>query len=58
MSLGADEGAVEGIEAPLSASEANRSGLLTTLPWATHAPLVTVMDPVTPELMARLWPTF
>lgn len=47
---------VAGIKPALSASESGRSGPLTTLAWAVEAPLVTVMDPVTPGLMARQWP--
>ena len=44
---------VTGIEPALSAWESDRSGPLTGLTWAADAPLVTVMDPVTPGLMAR-----
>ena len=44
------------IELALSAWESDRSGPLTALTWAADAPLVTVMDPVTPGLMARQWP--
>ena len=44
---------VTGIEPALSAWESVRSGPLTALSWAVDAPLVTVMDPVTPGLMAR-----
>jgi hypothetical protein len=44
------------IELALSAWESDRSGPLTTLTWASDAPLVTVTDPVTPWLMARQWP--
>ena len=47
---------VTGIEPALSAWESHRSGLLTALTWATDAPLVTVIDPMTPRLMARQWP--
>jgi hypothetical protein len=47
---------VTGIEPALSAWESDRSGPLTTLTWASDAPLVTVMDPGTPGLMARQWP--
>ena len=47
---------VTGIEPALSAWESDRSGLLTALTWATDAPLVTVIDPMTPQLMARQWP--
>jgi hypothetical protein len=39
---------VTGIEPALSAWESDRSGPLTTLTWAVDAPLVTVIDPVTP----------
>src|SRR5215469_2433767 len=42
----------------LSAWESDRSGSLSALTWATDAPLVTVMDPVTPGLMARQWPAW
>ena len=45
-----------GIEPALSAWESDRLGPLTALTWAFDAPLVTVMDPVTPGLMARQWP--
>jgi hypothetical protein len=41
------------IELALSAWESDRLGPLTTLTWALDAPLVTVMDSVTPGLMAR-----
>jgi hypothetical protein len=44
------------MELALSAWESHRSGLLTALTWATDAPLVTVIDPMTPRLMARQWP--
>jgi hypothetical protein len=44
------------IELALSAWESDRSGLLTALTWTSDAPLVTVMDLVTPGLMARQWP--
>jgi hypothetical protein len=44
---------VTGIEPALSAWESDRSGPLTALSWAPDAPLVTVMDPATPRLMAR-----
>ena len=47
---------VTGIEPALSAWESDRSGPLTALSWAVDAPLVTMMDPVTPGLMARQWP--
>jgi hypothetical protein len=47
---------VTGIEPALSAWESYRSGHLTALTWATDAPLVTVMDPMPPRLMARQWP--
>jgi hypothetical protein len=47
---------VTGIELALSAWESNRSGPLTILTWALNAPLVTVMNPATPGLMARQWP--
>jgi hypothetical protein len=47
---------VTGIEPALSAWESDRSGLLTGLTWATDAPLATVIDPMTPPLMARQWP--
>jgi hypothetical protein len=40
----------------LSAWETDRSGPLTALTWASDAPLVTVMNPVIPGLMARQWP--
>ena len=49
---------VRGIEPPLSAWESHRSGPLTALTWASVAPLVTVMDPETPGLMARQWPGY
>jgi hypothetical protein len=35
-----------------SAWESDRPGLLTALTWTFDAPLLTVMDPVTPGLMA------
>jgi hypothetical protein len=44
---------VTGIEPALSAWESDRLGLLTALTWALDAPLVTVIDPATPGLMAR-----
>jgi hypothetical protein len=44
---------VTGIEPALSAWETNRSEPLTALSWAVDAPLVTVIDPATPRLMAR-----
>jgi hypothetical protein len=44
------------IELALSAWESDRLGLLTTLTWTSDVPLVTVMDPATPGLMARQWP--
>jgi hypothetical protein len=47
---------VTGIEPALSAWESDRSEPLTSLSWATDAPLVTVMNPMTPWLMARQWP--
>jgi hypothetical protein len=47
---------VTGIEPALSAWESDRSGRLTGLTWASDAPLVTVIDPMTPRLMARQWP--
>jgi hypothetical protein len=47
---------VTGIEPALSAWESDRSGPLTALTWATDAPRVTVIDPMTPRLMARQWP--
>ena len=47
---------VTGIEPALSAWESDRSEPLTALTWAVDAPLVTVMDPATPGLMARQWP--
>jgi hypothetical protein len=47
---------VTGIEPALSAWESDRSGPLTSLSWASGAPLVTVMNPVTPGLMAHQWP--
>ena len=47
---------VTGIEPALSAWESDRSERLTGLTRASDVPLVTVMDPVTPGLMARQWP--
>jgi hypothetical protein len=47
---------VTGIGPALSAWETNRSGPLIALSWASDAPLVTVIDPVMPGLMARQWP--
>jgi len=47
---------VTGIEPALSAWETNRSVPLTTLTWDPNAPRVTLMDPMTPGLMARQWP--
>jgi hypothetical protein len=47
---------VTGIEPALSAWESDRSRPLTALSWAVDAPLVTVMDPAIPGLMARQWP--
>jgi hypothetical protein len=47
---------VTGIEPALSAWESDRPGLLTALTWTFDAPPLTVMDPVTPGLMARQWP--
>jgi hypothetical protein len=47
---------VTGIEPALSAWESDRSGPLTAMTWAPNAPLVTVIDPATPRLMARQWP--
>jgi hypothetical protein len=44
---------VTGIEPALSAWESDRLGPLTAPTWAHHIPLVTVVDPVTPGLMAR-----
>jgi len=44
------------IELALSAWEADRSGSLTAPTWAPDAPLVTVIDPAAPGLMARQWP--
>jgi hypothetical protein len=44
---------VTGIEPALSAWESDRSGPLTALTWAAGTPRVTVMNPVTPGLMAR-----
>ena len=40
----------------MSAWESDRSGSMTALTWATDVRLVTVIDPVTPGLMARQWP--
>ena len=48
---------VTGIEPALSAWESDRSGSLTALTWEPDAPSVTVVDPMTPGLMARQWPT-
>jgi hypothetical protein len=45
---------VTGIEPALSAWETNRSGPLTALTWTSDVPLVTMTDPVTPGLMARV----
>jgi hypothetical protein len=47
---------VTGIEPALSAWESDRSEPLTALSWAVDTPLVTVMDPAIPGLMARQWP--
>jgi len=47
---------VTGIEPALSAWESDRSGPLSALTWASDAPLVTVMNPVIPGLMADQWP--
>jgi hypothetical protein len=47
---------VTGIEPALSAWESDRSRPLTALTWATEAPLLTVIAPMTPRLMARQWP--
>src|SRR5262249_29358476 len=47
---------VTGIEPALSAWESGRSGSVTVLTWASDAPLVIVMDPATPGLMACQWP--
>jgi len=47
---------VTGIEPALSAWESDRSGPLTALNWPVEAPLVTVMSPTAPGLMARQWP--
>jgi hypothetical protein len=47
---------VTGIELALSAWESDRSGPLTTLTWAVDAPLMTVMHPATPGLMATTGP--
>jgi hypothetical protein len=44
------------MELALSAWESDRSEPLTALSWAVDAPLVTVMDPAIPGLMARQWP--
>jgi hypothetical protein len=46
---------VTGIEPALSAWESDRSASLTALTWASDVPLVTVMNPATPGLMARQW---
>jgi hypothetical protein len=47
---------VTGIEPALSAWESDRSEPLTALTWTSDVPLVTVMDLMTPGLMARQWP--
>ena len=47
---------VTGIEPALSAWESDRSRLVTAPTWAPDVPLVTVIDPATPLLMARQWP--
>jgi hypothetical protein len=47
---------VTGIEPALSAWESDRLGSMTALTWAADIPLVTVMDPAAPGLMARQWP--
>src|SRR5215831_6212765 len=47
---------VTGIELALSAWESDRSEPLTALTWAADTPLVTVIGPATPGLMARQWP--
>src|SRR6516165_1821112 len=47
---------VTGIEPAPLAWEFDRSKPLTTLTWAADAPPVTVIDRVTPWLMARQWP--
>jgi hypothetical protein len=44
------------IELALSAWESDRSGPLTVLTWGSDVPPVTIMDRVTPGLMARQWP--
>jgi hypothetical protein len=44
---------VTGIEPALSAWESDRSGPLTAMTWPAEAPVVTVMNPVTPGLMAE-----
>src|SRR5215831_18107252 len=44
------------IELALSAWESDRSKPLTALTWVLDAPLVTVMDPAAPGVMARQWP--
>jgi hypothetical protein len=56
LTLGSPVERVTGIEPALSAWESDRSECLTGLAWASGAPLVTVMDSVTPGLMARQWP--
>jgi hypothetical protein len=47
---------VTGIESALSAWESDRSGASAALSWAADIPLVTVIDPATPGLMALQWP--
>jgi hypothetical protein len=42
--------------AVLSAWESDRSGPLTALTWASGLPLLTVVNPAAPGLMARQWP--
>src|SRR5215831_31490 len=44
------------IELALSAWESDRSKPLTALTWVLDAPLVTVMNPAAPGVMARQWP--
>jgi hypothetical protein len=44
------------IELALSAWESDRLGSLTGLTGGSDAPLVTVMDPAIPRLMAHQWP--
>jgi hypothetical protein len=44
---------VTGIEPALSAWESDRSGSLSALTWEADAPPATVIDRVTPGLMAR-----